>query len=75
MPDSTFELLVNGVPRTYRDQKAMAVDAGRVLKGRDRGSEVIVVDMVTREWALVPDLVNEVVWQPPAQAPDAKPIG
>jgi hypothetical protein len=24
-----FEILANGIPRTYRDQEGMAIDAGR----------------------------------------------
>ena len=36
-----FELLINGIPRTYRDQPELAIDAGRVLKQRDNQSEVM----------------------------------
>lgn len=48
-----FEILVNGTPRTYRDQEKLAVDAGRVLKARDK-SEVTVVDRSSGKWLLIP---------------------
>jgi len=47
-----FEILVNGTPRTYRDQEALAIDAGRVLKGRDK-SEITVVSTATGMWVAI----------------------
>jgi hypothetical protein len=38
-----FEILVNGTPRNYRDQERLAIDAGRMLKRRDK-SEIAVVN-------------------------------
>jgi predicted methyltransferase MtxX (methanogen marker protein 4) len=61
-----FEILVSGIPRTYRDRKDMAVAAARVLKQRD--VEIIIIDQTTKEWTVVNDLVSEPKWQPPVQA-------
>jgi hypothetical protein len=49
-----FEILVNGTTRTYRDQEKLAIDAGRVLKARDK-SEITVVNVNTGKWLLIPD--------------------
>jgi hypothetical protein len=47
-----FQILVNGITRSYRDQEAMAIDAGRVLKDRDRSSEITVINDDTRQWVI-----------------------
>ena len=68
-----FELLINGIPRTYRDIAKLAIDAGRILKLRDKQSEVTVLNMVTREWLIVTDFVfANPKWQPAAEARTAK---
>jgi hypothetical protein len=65
-----FEILVNGYRRTYRDQEAMAIDAGRVLKDRDRASEITVINDDTRQWLIIRDHVNAPgPWQDPAGGP------
>jgi hypothetical protein len=70
-----FELLVNGIPRTYRDKAEYAVDAGRILKHRDLGSEIIVLNKNTREWLIVSDVVfASPKWQPAAQAVTARAV-
>jgi hypothetical protein len=74
MSDSgSFEILINGIPRTYRDVKELAVDAARIIKHRERTSEITIIDRNTREWAIVKDLVNAPVWIAPGAAA-AKPI-
>ena len=35
-----YEILVNGVPRTYRDQEKPAEDAAQVLKRKSPGDQV-----------------------------------
>jgi hypothetical protein len=68
-----FELLVNGIPRTYRDKPEFAVDAGRVLKRRDLSAEITVLNLTTREWLIVSDVVfASPKWQPAAQAVTAR---
>jgi hypothetical protein len=63
MSDSgSFEILINGIPRTYRDVKVLAVEAARIIKHRERTSEITIIDRDTREWAIVKDLVNEPAW-------------
>jgi hypothetical protein len=65
-----FEILVNGIPRTYRDQEGMALDAGRVLKDRDRTSEITVINDDTRQWVSIRDHLNAPgPWQDPAGGP------
>jgi hypothetical protein len=59
-----FEILVNGIARTCRDQEDMAVDAGRVLRGRDK-SDITVIDLETRKWALISDAFSAAVWRDP----------
>lgn len=62
-----FEILVNGIPRSYRDLEKNAIDAGRVLRARDKG-EITVVNTKTGKWAVV-DEFSAVVWkEPPALA-------
>lgn len=67
-----FEILVNGVPRSYRDVAAIAIAGGQALKARDLGSEVIVVNQSTREWSVIKDVFSPPVWNPPAQVPTAR---
>jgi hypothetical protein len=64
-----FEILVNGTPRTYRDQEGMAIDAGRVLRSRDQ-SEITVINLDTRQWVIIRDHLNVPgPWQDPAGGP------
>ena len=61
---------MNGICRTYRDQEAMALDAGRILKDRDRNSEITVINLDTRQWVIVRDHLNAPgPWQDPAGGP------
>jgi hypothetical protein len=69
----SFEILINGIPRTYRDIEALAVQSARFLKHREKGSEVTIIDRNTRKWAVVRDLVSEPLWQEPGVAA-AKPL-
>jgi hypothetical protein len=65
-----FEILVNGIPRTYRDQEKLAIDAGRILKGRDKTSEITVINDDTRQWVRIRDHLNAPgPWQDPAGGP------
>jgi hypothetical protein len=58
-----FEILVNGTPRTYRDQDALAIDAGRVLRARDKTMEITVINLDTRQWLVIPDPFSPVAWK------------
>jgi hypothetical protein len=40
-----FEIIVDGMARSYRDDKTIAIDAGMQLKETQRGSDVRVRDM------------------------------
>jgi hypothetical protein len=40
-----FEIIVDGTPRSYRDDKTIAIDAGKQLKEMHRSSDVRVRDM------------------------------
>jgi hypothetical protein len=40
-----FEITVDGTPRTYRDVKAMAIEAAKLLKEKSPGLAVSVRDM------------------------------
>lgn len=61
-----FEILVNGTPRTYRDDEALAIDAGRVLKVRDKTTNITVVNTATGMWASVTDPYSPVgAWKNP----------
>jgi hypothetical protein len=68
-PPGMFEILVNGIPRSYRDQEAMAIYAGRMLRGRDQ-SEITVINLDTRQWVIIRDHLNAPgLWQDPAGGP------
>ena len=58
-----FEIRVNGIPRSYRDLEKNAIEAGRLLKGRDKSAEITVVNMTTRPRAAISDQFSEVVWK------------
>lgn len=42
-----FEIRHNGIPRTYRDVKAVAYDATRWAKERAKGDIIEIVDLTT----------------------------
>ena len=44
-----FEILVDGKPRSYRDTKAVAIEAAEYLKNRHPHSEVAVKDLRSGE--------------------------
>lgn len=68
-PDEGFDILVNGVPRTFRDTKDLALDACRVLKRRNLADEITVIDRDSRAWAIVADVAAVgVKWQPAVSA-------
>jgi hypothetical protein len=50
-----FDILVNGVPRTFRDTADIAYAAARNLKTRDRASEVTVRERATNKVATIMD--------------------
>ena len=61
-----FEILVNGTPRTYRDTEDMAIEAGRVLKTRDKTTDITVVNTATGLWVAVTDPYSTVgAWKNP----------
>ena len=42
-----FEIQHNGVPRTYRDNRETAFEAGRFAKSKARGEIIEIVDRAT----------------------------
>ena len=61
-----FEIQVNGTPRTYRDDEALAIEAGRVLKARDKTTDITVVNTATGLWVGVTDPYSPVgAWKKP----------
>ena len=42
-----FEILVEGKPRSYRDRKAVAMEAAEYLKWKHPHSEVVVKDLAS----------------------------
>jgi hypothetical protein len=51
--DEGFELLIDGVPRTFRDKKGNAYSAARVLKQSNRGSIVEIRERATGRWQIM----------------------
>ena len=47
MTAAQFEISVDGVPRTYRDQKDLALLATQILKSRNTNSVVKLKDLKT----------------------------
>lgn len=61
-----FEILVNGTPRSYRDQEELAIDAGRLLRARDKTTEIAVVNTATGAWVSVTDPYSPLgAWKKP----------
>jgi hypothetical protein len=48
-PGAQFEISIDGLPRTYRDRKEIALLAAQVLKSRNPNSAVKVKDLKTGE--------------------------
>jgi len=68
-----FDILVNGVPRTFRDDKKIALDAARNLKMRNLGGEITVINRSTGQRAiLVNAFATEIAWQAPAGVQGAR---
>jgi hypothetical protein len=62
-----FEILVNGIPRTFRDLEAVAINTGLVLKERDRASEITIINRGARQWLVIADpFAKPGPWQAPA---------
>ena len=49
MTGAQFEISIDGVPRTYRDQKDIALLAAQILKSRNPNSVVRLKDLKTGE--------------------------
>jgi hypothetical protein len=47
-PGAQFEISVDGKPRSYRDRKAVAMEAAEYLKSKHPNSEVVVKDLAKR---------------------------
>ena len=52
-PGSQFEISIDGTSRTYRDLKALAIEAGELLKRKHPHSAVVVKDQQTGETTAV----------------------
>ena len=48
-----FEISIDGTPRTYRDDKAMAIEAAELLKRKHPHGVVVVKDLQTGETTAV----------------------
>ena len=48
-----YEIIVDGKPRSYRDAKENAIEAGKLLKERHPTSEVIVRDILGNTTTLI----------------------
>jgi hypothetical protein len=46
-PGAQFEISVDGRPRSYRDRKAIAMEAAEYLKWKHPHSEVVVKDLAS----------------------------
>jgi electron transfer flavoprotein alpha/beta subunit len=57
-PGANFEIVVDGKPRSYRDDQKIAVEAALYLKSKNPNVEVTVRDIRTGE-------VTPVQWTPP----------
>jgi hypothetical protein len=58
-PAAQFEVSIDGTPRTYRDQKVIAIEAAENLKRKHPHSAVVVKDLQSGEATAVaykPDL-------------------
>ena len=61
-----FEILVNGTPRSYRDQEELAIDAGRLLRARDKTTEIAVVNIKMGTWVSITEPYSQVgTWKNP----------
>ena len=52
-PAARFEISIDGVPRTYRDQKDLALLAAQILKSRNPNSAVRLKDLKTGEETVI----------------------
>jgi hypothetical protein len=53
MTGAQFEISIDGVPRTYRDRKDLALLAAQILKSRNPNSVVKLKDLQTGEEIIV----------------------
>ena len=53
MTGAQFEISIDGVPRTYRDQKDLALLAAQTLKSRNPNSVVKLKDLKTGEEIII----------------------
>ena len=52
-PAARFEVSIDGVPRTYRDQKDLALLAAQILKSRNPNSVIRLKDLKTRKETVI----------------------
>jgi hypothetical protein len=60
-PGAQFEISVDGKPRSYRDRKAVAIEAAEYLKWKHPHSELVVKDLASGKPTVV-------VYKPGARA-------
>jgi hypothetical protein len=53
MTGAQFEISIDGVPRTYRDRKDLALESAQFLKSRNPNSVVKLKDLQTGEEIIV----------------------
>jgi hypothetical protein len=53
MTGAQFEISIDGVPRTYRDRKDLALLAAQILKSRNPNSVVKLKDLQTGEEIII----------------------
>ena len=52
-PGARYEVTIDGTPRTNRDTKPIAIEAGEFLKRKNPNAEVTVRDRVTGETIVI----------------------
>jgi len=53
MTGAQFEISIDGVPRTYRDRKDLALQSAQLLKSRNPNSVVRLKDLKTGEEVII----------------------
>jgi hypothetical protein len=48
-PGAQFEISIDGKPRSYRDRKAVAIEAAEYLKWKQPHSEIVVKNLASGE--------------------------
>jgi hypothetical protein len=55
LPGARYEITVDGKPRSNRDTKTLAIEAGQYLKSKNPNVEVVVRDRESGERIVIPN--------------------